>query len=464
MDRAEKLQYEQGIEQYFDQHKVYDLFEKLFKELIVNKPESPIDYLIERIQRKETKRIFITGYPGTDRKDVSLAISGALGYSCLSVDHLLEREISKKLENAHQIEQNYNINALVDDDIVIELVRNQLIKYEEDNVSYIIEGFPRNRTQAIFLQSVGLLPDNVIILTTTREKAETKVFNKLKEKGILKKSDEELKILAKNSIDEAELNIRAVEDVFAGFYCELPVEKFETPNEVVDELAKLSKFRAKTNAARRPPRIILAAPPSSGKMSIVNRLAQKLQIIPISILGLLEKEISLKNENSQIILNALNNNEPVPDKFVLKLLEDRLFCSDCMINGWIVTGFPYSQGQINFIDNMNPALKPSLLVVIDMDEKLIVEKASKIRFDPETGHFYRLGSKKANGLKEEILQRLIPREQDGEERLKKRIEVWKNISDILLQKNCLKLQGEEHKKSLCQLIEDAIGYDSLRYD
>lgn len=195
-------------------------------------------------------------------------------------------------------------------------------------------------------------------------------------------------------------------------------------------------------------------------MAIVNRLAQKLQIIPISILGLLEKEISLKNENSQIILNALNNNEPVPDKFVLKLLEDRLFCSDCMINGWIVTGFPYSQGQINFIDNMNPALKPSLLVVIDMDEKLIVEKASKIRFDPETGHFYRLGSKKANGLKEEILQRLIPREQDGEERLKKRIEVWKNISDILLQKNCLKLNGEEKKKRLCQLIEDAIGYDS----
>ena len=131
-----------------------------------------------------------------------------------------------------------------------------------------------------------------------------------------------------------------------------------------------------------------------------------------------------------------------------------------MINGWIVTGFPYSQGQINFIDNMNPALKPSLLVVIDMDEKLIVEKASKIRFDPETGHFYRLGSKKANGLKEEILQRLIPREQDGEERLKKRIEVWKNISDILLQKNCLKLNGEEKKKRLCQLIEDAIGYDS----
>lgn len=460
MDRTDKLNYEQGIENYFDQHKVYDLFDKLFKELIINKPENPIDYLLERLKRKETKRIFITGYPGASRKDVSLAMSGALGYSCLSVDHLLEREISKKLENAHQIETNYNVNTLVDDNIVIELVRNQLIKYEEENVSYIIEGFPRNRTQAIFLQSIGLLPDNVIILKTSREKGEEKVFNKLKEKGILQKSDDELKVLAKNSIDEAELNIRAVEDVYSGFYCELPVDKYESQNEVVDELAKLLKFKAKTNAARRPPRIILAAPPSSGKMAIVRRLAQKLQIIPISVLELLEKEIALKNENSEIILNALNNNEPVPDKYVLKLLEDRLFCSDCMINGWIVTGFPYSQGQINFIESMNPALKPSLLAVIDMDEKLIQEKASKIRFDPQTGKFYRLGSKKASKLTEEELQRLIPRQQDGEDRLKKKIEVWKNVSEILLQKNCLKLNGEEKKKRLCQLIEDAIGYNS----
>ena len=46
----------------------------------------------------------------------------------------------------------------------------------------------------------------MIILKTSREKGEEKVFNKLKEKGVLQKSDDELKILAKNSIDEAELN------------------------------------------------------------------------------------------------------------------------------------------------------------------------------------------------------------------------------------------------------------------
>ena len=43
---------------------------------------------------------------------------------------------------------------------------------------------------------------------------------------------------------EAELNIRAVEDIYNGFYCELPVEKYTTPHAIVDELAHLLKFIA----------------------------------------------------------------------------------------------------------------------------------------------------------------------------------------------------------------------------
>ena len=68
MDKTEKIEYEKGNEQYFDKYKVYDLFEKLFKELTINKPENPIDQLIERLKRQEVKSIFIKGYSGTNRK------------------------------------------------------------------------------------------------------------------------------------------------------------------------------------------------------------------------------------------------------------------------------------------------------------------------------------------------------------------------------------------------------------
>ena len=498
MDRTEKLEYEKGIEQYFDDHKVYDLFEKLFKELIINKPENPIDYLIERLKRQEVKRIFITGYSGTNRKSISLSIANALNYSCLSMDHLIDREISKKMENSSKIEKNYNENRLVDDEIAIDLVRNQLIKYEEENKSYIIEGFPRNRNQAIFLQSIGLLPDNIIILTTTREKAEEQIYAKLRERLPKPpekteedkekepqehsvdsdsnqnnyKTNEQIRQFAKISVEETDMNIRAVEDVFSGFYCEIPVDKYDEDTQVVEELAKLLKFKNKTNAARRPPRIILATPPCLDKNGIAEKICRQLKIIHVNLMDLLKKEIQKKNENSKIILNSLEKNELVDDKFVLKLLEDRLFASDCMINGWIVTGFPKSDSQITFMENLTPEIKPSLIAVIDTDAKIIEEKAKKIKYDPKTGKYYKEVednkyesiSNPGREVSRDVIKRLIGRKQDEPEILKKRLEDWKKVSDLLMQKeykNLLKLNGDDDdEKKLSQLIIDAVGYNS----
>jgi hypothetical protein len=56
MDRNEKLMFQQSIENYFEQHRIYDLFEKLLKELVINKPTSPIDYLIKRLDVRDSKK------------------------------------------------------------------------------------------------------------------------------------------------------------------------------------------------------------------------------------------------------------------------------------------------------------------------------------------------------------------------------------------------------------------------
>ena len=437
MDRTEKLEYEKGVEQYLDDNKVYDLFEKLLKELIINKPEDPIDYLIERLKRKETKRIFITGYSETHKKEISKSIANALGYECISMDHLIQREISKKMENSNEIKKNYDQNLLINDEIAIDLVRNQLIKFEEENCSYIFEGFPRNRNQAIFLQSIGLLLDNIIILTNTRE---------------------------------IDMNIRAVKDIFLGFYCEIPVDKYSKDIDIIDELTKLLRFKNKTNAARRPPRIILATPPCIDKNGIADRICTQLRIIHVNIMDLLRKEIEKKNSNSLDILNSLEKNELVDDRIVLKLLEDRLYCSDCMINGWIVTGFPKTKKQIISFEKLNPEIKPSLIAIVDVGNEKIEENASKIKFDPKTGKYYKeIGENKfvnINNLKQEaskdIVRRLESRKQDEPEILKKRFEICNEVHLTLNEKdykNLLNLDGD-NEENLSQLIIDAVGYNS----
>lgn len=145
MDRTEKLQYQQSIENYFEEKKVYDLLQKLFKELIVNKPKDPLDYLIKRIKKPDSKRIFITGSAGTDRKELALSISNHFNFHCISIGDLIQKEISKKIDISRKIETKAHHLRLIDDDIIIELLRKEIIKLERENSSYVVEGFPRNR-------------------------------------------------------------------------------------------------------------------------------------------------------------------------------------------------------------------------------------------------------------------------------------------------------------------------------
>ena len=465
MDRVQKLEYEKSMEEYFHTHKVYDLIERLFEELIVNKPENPIDYLISRLKRKTTKRIFITGTPGAGVDNICLALTNSLEYKCINMAQLIDNELSNESERAEKIKKNLNECRYIDDSIIIDILREQIIKCEEENISYIVEDFPRNRTQAIFLQSFGLLPDNVILLKTSKEKSlesiEEKIRNNLENENI-QKTDEEIKHLSNISFDESNINLNSLKDIFKGFYQEYDVDTFEQEFDIVDTLANLLKYKIRTNEARNPPRIMLIVPPCFNKNKIGNAICSKLKIVHVDLMDLLKKEIEKKNENSKNILNALDRNDVVDNKYVLKFLEERLYSCDCMINGWVITGFPKSELQINYMEKMKSEIRPNLIVLIDPDERKIVENADKKRYDPLTGISYIEGSDEYAKLGEEEIKRLIKRKQDDGEVLKKRIENWEIISEVINKrdyKNLLKFTGDETENQIVETIINKIGFN-----
>ena len=465
MDRVQKLEYEKSMEEYFHTHKVYELIERLLEELIVNKPENPIDYLIERLKRKTTKRIFITGTPGAGVDDICLALTNSLEYKCINMTQLIDNEISNESERVEKMKKNYNECRYIDDDIIIDILREQLIKCEEENISYIVEDFPRNRTQAIFLQSFGLLPDNVILLKTSKEKSlesiEEKIKNNFENDGI-EKTEEEIKNLSAISYDESDINLKALKDIFNGYYQEVDVDKFEQQFDIVDTLANLLKYKIKSSEARNPPRIMLIIPPCFNKKRIGMKVSSKLKISNVDVMDLLKREIEKKNENSKNILDALDRNDTVDNKYVLKFLEERLYSSDCTINGWVTTGFPKSELQINYMDHMKSEIRPNLIVLIDPDEKRIEENADKKRYDPCTGISYIEGTEEYSKLGEEELNRLIKRKQDEGEVLKKRIENWKNVAGNIIKKdynNLIKFTGNESEDEIVEGIINKLGFN-----
>ena len=55
MNKSQKLEYQLQIEKYMEENQVYDLFEHLMKDLLKEKPKSPIDFLISRLENPERK-------------------------------------------------------------------------------------------------------------------------------------------------------------------------------------------------------------------------------------------------------------------------------------------------------------------------------------------------------------------------------------------------------------------------
>lgn len=98
MDKIQKFEYVQTIEAFLEENQIYELFQGLLKQLIIHRPENPLDFLIERLARPDSKRIFIVGPPGSNRKEIALSLAEHFNWVCISVGDLLNKEVSKKSE------------------------------------------------------------------------------------------------------------------------------------------------------------------------------------------------------------------------------------------------------------------------------------------------------------------------------------------------------------------------------
>ena len=66
---------------------------------------------------------------------------------------------------------------IVDDDIVIALVRKEIERMEKAADSYIIQGFPRTKVQALAIQDMKIIPDKFINLTMKEKITIDYIFN-----------------------------------------------------------------------------------------------------------------------------------------------------------------------------------------------------------------------------------------------------------------------------------------------
>ena len=97
------------------------------------------------------KHLLFLGAPGAGKGTQAELLSQSNSYLHLSTGELLRKEIEMNTPLGIQVKDIMNRGELVSDELVLKIVRQNLVK---DNKGWILDGYPRNLSQANSLNNV----------------------------------------------------------------------------------------------------------------------------------------------------------------------------------------------------------------------------------------------------------------------------------------------------------------------
>ena len=97
------------------------------------------------------KYLLFLGPPGAGKGTQAGLISESSQYLHLSTGELLRKEVDLQTNLGNQVKEIINTGKLVKDELVLEIVRKNLLK---KNKGWILDGYPRNISQANSLNQV----------------------------------------------------------------------------------------------------------------------------------------------------------------------------------------------------------------------------------------------------------------------------------------------------------------------
>jgi adenylate kinase len=131
---------------------------------VINKPEKPLDFLIDKLHNPLLNRVILMGAPGTHRKEMAQSLASKFGMTHIDVGALLEMESKKETPNAQMIQYSKMCNEMIPDKVITDVVKKKVEECEKESKHYVIEGFPRTKIQAMALEELGVIPNKILNL------------------------------------------------------------------------------------------------------------------------------------------------------------------------------------------------------------------------------------------------------------------------------------------------------------
>ncbi|HJT52121.1 MAG TPA: adenylate kinase [Nitrosospira sp.] len=178
--------------------------------------------------------------------------------------------------------------------------------------------------------------------------------------------------------------------------------------------------------------IVLLGGPGAGKGTQAGYIKERFGIPQISTGDMLRAAVKEGTELGILARKIMDEGGLVPDDIIIALVKARIAQPDCN-KGFLFDGFPRTIPQA---DAMKAAGVPIKFVIeIDVSDEEIIRRLSGRRVHPTSGRIYHViyNPPKADGRDDLTAEPLIQRDDDKEETIRKRLEIYHAQTEPLVE-------------------------------
>ncbi|NTV10663.1 MAG: adenylate kinase [Zoogloea sp.] len=179
-------------------------------------------------------------------------------------------------------------------------------------------------------------------------------------------------------------------------------------------------------------RLILLGPPGAGKGTQANFIKEKFGIPQISTGDMLRAAVKAGTPLGVEAKKIMDAGGLVRDDIIIGLVKDRLTQDDCK-SGYMFDGFPRTLPQADAMKDAGVAI--DFVLEIDVPDEEIIARMSGRRVHVASGRTYhvKFNPPKVAGKDDVTGEDLIQRDDDKEETVKKRLEVYHSQTKPLVE-------------------------------
>eukprot|EP00448_Togula_jolla_P003528 CAMPEP_0170612164 /NCGR_PEP_ID=MMETSP0224-20130122/23576_1 /TAXON_ID=285029 /ORGANISM="Togula jolla, Strain CCCM 725" /LENGTH=310 /DNA_ID=CAMNT_0010937647 /DNA_START=51 /DNA_END=983 /DNA_ORIENTATION=+ len=173
--------------------------------------------------------------------------------------------------------------------------------------------------------------------------------------------------------------------------------------------------------------VVIAGPPAAGKGTQCDKIKDKYGFVHISTGDILRENVKNGTPLGLEAKEYMDTGRLVPSALIVDLVKDRLNESDIKEKGCLLDGFPRAPDQAQAM--VDAGIKVDKFLLIKVPDDTLVERGVGRRLDPETGDIYHLKFKPPPA---DIVDRLVHRSDDQEEKIRTRLQAFHDQIDGIL--------------------------------